>query len=270
MNDTTPSKSVIVPQILAKLTWQLWAIAVVIIALTRGLSIKVPAETIALLLICLGFFLGIVMLAMIPKYGAKGILKPALAGIALNGFLLSIAIPNFIHARNEAIRKNETLIQAPIPSSNWQEYKIAGLQFLSPIELSAINATSSEPKKNVETYIGQLLPPGLTVILHRRALSADNEYTLEGFTSEVVDLMKQKFPIGFQSGIRDGAVDGVPTKQISAQFQKQNVTLNDSILIIEKQPFIWEIQVLTPNETPNGVETAARIFNSIKLIPPDN
>ena len=63
MNDTTPLKSGVILPILAKMTWQLWAVAILIITLTRGLSIKVPAETFALFLICVGFLLGIVMLA---------------------------------------------------------------------------------------------------------------------------------------------------------------------------------------------------------------
>jgi hypothetical protein len=268
MNDTSESKSPLAPRLLAKMSWQLCAVAIGIITFTRGLSIKVPAESFALLLICGGFLLGVVMLATIPKYGAQGILKPALLGIALNGILLSIAIPNFINARNEAIRRNEALIKTPISSLNWQEYKIAGLQFLSPVGLETFNATAKESNKNIETYMGQLVPPGLTVILHRRTLSADDEYTLESFSSEVVDLMKQKWPDNFQSSIRDRVIDGVSSRQISAQFQKNIPIINDSVLIIKKQPFIWEIQVLVPKESPNGDETAEKIFNSIKLLPP--
>jgi hypothetical protein len=280
MNDIAQSKSPLTPRLLAKMSWQLWAVAIGIVIFTRGLSIKVPAEFFALLLICGGFLLGIVMLATIPKYGDQGILKPALLGIALTGILLSIAIPNFINARNEAIRKNEAFIKAPISSQNWQEYKIAGLQFLSPVGLAAFNPTAKEPNKNVETYMGQLVSPGLTVILHRRTLSANDEYTLESFSSEVVDLMKQKWPDNFQSSIRDTVIDGVSSKQISAQFQspakrisaqlqKGIPIINDSVLIIKIQPFIWEIQVLVPKESPNGDETVEKIFNSIKLLPPD-
>lgn len=78
---------------------------IVIIIFTRSLSFRVTAETIALLMICVGFLLGIVMLAGIPKFGKEGILKHALLGVALNGLMLAIAIPNFINARNAAIQK---------------------------------------------------------------------------------------------------------------------------------------------------------------------
>jgi hypothetical protein len=115
--------------------------------------------------------------------------------------------------------------------------------------------------------MGQLLSPGLTVVLHRRTLSVDDKYTLEDFTSEVLELMKQKFTDGFQSSIRDGVIDGIPSKQLKAQFQKKGITMRDSVLIIEKPPFIWEMQIIAPGEFPDGDATAEKIFNSIKLIP---
>ena len=278
MDDTSLQKAGTTPNLLAKLSWQLWAVAIGIIILTRGLSIKVPAETCALLLICIGFLLGIVMLATTSRYGAKNILKPALAGIALNGLMLSIAIPNFINARNEAIRKNEALIKAPIAVQNWQEQTIAGLQFLSPVRLALLNGTTNHADTNLVTYIGQLMPSGfITVVLHRKTLTADDEYSLESFTSEVVDLMRQKWPENFQSSIRDCVIDGNPAKQISAQFQssakgvsaqleQKSHTINDSVLIIKKQPYIWEMQVLVPKESPNGDAATEKVFDSVKLV----
>src|ERR1035437_386464 len=265
MNDTTPLKSGRIPPILAKMTWQLWAVAIGIIIFTRGLSIKVPAESFALLLICVGFLLGIVILATIPKFGAKDILKPAVIGIALNGILLSIAIPNFIHARNEAIRKNEALIKAPL---NWQEYKIAGLQFLSPVGLTNLNTSAEESPKKSETYMGQLWPSALTVMLHRRTLTAEDNYTLESFTSEVVDLMQQKLSQGFQCKSRERETDGIPSKQLSVQYQRLGKTVKDTVLIILKEPNIWEIQVLAPEGVPDIDAKSEKILNSIRLLPP--
>jgi hypothetical protein len=264
MNDTPQSNASTTPRLLAKLSWQLWAVAIGIIIFTRGLSIKVPAETCALLLICGGFLLGIVMLIAIPKYGAKDILKPTLAGIALNALMLSIAIPNFIHARSESIRKNEALIKAPL---NWQQYEVAGLQFLSPVGLTNVNGSAKEAPSKTKTYMGQLWPSALTLMLHRRTLSADDGYTLENFSSEVVDLMQQKLPEGFQSNIRDGVIDGIPSKQLSVQYQRLGKTVKDSVLIFEKQPFIWEVQVWAPESFPNLDETAGEILNSVKIIP---
>ncbi len=252
------------PFILAKLTWQLWAVAIGIITLTRGLSIKVPAETFALLLICVGFSLGIVMLATIPKYGAKDILKPALAGIALNGILLSIAIPNFIHARNEAIQKNEAQIKAPL---NWQEYKVAGLQFLSPVGLTNLNVSAEDSPKKSETYMGQLWPSAFTVVVHRRTLTAEDNYTLESFTSEVVDLMRQKLSQGFQCSSREGVTDGIPSKHLSVQYQRLGKTVNDTVLIILKESSIWEIQIWAPEGIPDIAAKTDKILNSIKLLP---
>jgi hypothetical protein len=205
------------------------------------------------------------MLATIPKYGAKDILKPALIGVALNGILLSIAIPNFIRARNEAIRKNETLIKAPL---NWQEYKVAGLQFLSPVGLTNMNASAEESPQKSETYMGQLWPSAFTVLLHRRTLTAEDNYTLESFTDEVVGLMQRKLPQGFQCSSHEGMTDGIPSKQLSVQYQRLGKTLKNRVLIILKQPYIWEIQVLAPEDVPDLDAKSEKILNSIKLLPP--
>jgi hypothetical protein len=52
-----------------------------------------------------------------------------------------------------------------------------------------LNASAEESPKKLETYMGQLWPSAFTVMLHRRILTAEDNYTLDSFTSEVVDLM---------------------------------------------------------------------------------
>ncbi len=258
------------PPILAKLSWQSWVAATVIIAFTRGLSINVPAETFALLLVCVGFLLGIVMLATIPKYGAKDILKSALLGVALNGIMLSIAIPNFINARNAAIQKGFLgLKDYKIADGLWKEYKVAGLQFVSPVGLDKRNVSTAVPSEKVEAYVGQLLPYAFTVSLNRREMSTDNDYTLESYAAEVVDMMQERYPQGFKYGSRDVLVDGIPAKELSVDFQSKAAALKDTVIIFFKKPFAWEVQVIAPKDFPALDTETAKIMNSIKLFPPD-
>ena len=258
------------PPILAKMTWQLWAVAIGIITFTRGLSIKVPAETFALLLICVGFLLGIVMLATIPKFGAKDILKPALLGVALNSILLGIAIPNFINARNAAIQKALTgLKDYKIADGSWKEYKIAGLQFISPVGLDKRNVSTAVPSEKVEAYMGQLLPYAFTVTLNRREMSTNNDYTLESYAAEAADLLREKFPQGFKSDSRDGLVDGIPAKELLVEFQSRGAAIKDTAVIFFKKPFAWEVQVIAPKDFPALDTETGKILDSIKLFPSD-
>jgi hypothetical protein len=141
------------------------------------------------------------------------------------------------------------------------------LQFSSPVGLTNVNVSAKEGPSKTETYMGQLWPSAFTLMLHRRTLSTDDGYTLESFTSEVIDLMQQRLPEGFQSSSRDGLIEGIPSKQLSVQYQRLGKTVKDSVLIFQKQPFIWEIQVLAPESFPNLDKTAEKILNSVKLIP---
>jgi hypothetical protein len=256
------------PAILAKTTWQLWAVAFGIIVLTQGLSIKVPAETFALLLICVGFLLGIVMLATIPKYGAKNILKPALLGVALNGLLLAVAIPNFINARNAAIAKNMAAMKEyKIADRLWKEYQIAGLQLMSPVGLEKRNLSTVVPSEKVEAYMGQLLPYAFTVALSRREMSTNNDYSLDVFAAEAADLLREKFPQGFKSDVRDGVVDGIPAKELSLEFHSRGAAMKDTAILFLKEPFAWEVQVIAPKDFPALDAETGKILNSIKLFP---
>lgn len=256
------------PPILAKMTWQLWAVAIGIITFTRGLSIKVPAETFALLLICVGFLLGIVMLNTIPKYGAKDIWKPALLGVALNGIMLSVAIPNFINARNGAIAKTVAAMKEyRIADGLWKEYKIAGLQLISPVGLDKRAVSTAVPSEKVEAYMGQLLPYAFTVTLNRREFSTNSEYTLESYAAEAADLLREKFPQGFKYDSRDGLVDGIPAKELSMEFQSRGAAIKDTAIIFFKKPFAWEVQVIAPKEFPALDTQTGKILNSIKLFP---
>ena len=265
MNETPPPIQVSTPTKLARLSWQSWAVALGFFLLTRGLAIRIAAENISLLLIVVGFLLGLVMLALVPKFGAPGILKNALLGVVLNGLMLGIAIPNFINARNAASQRNEASLAISVSTNHWQDYQLAGLQFSSPVPLKTFRAPNDAVNTNLETYMGQLLPTGLTVLLHRRHLTAGDNYTLESFTTDVTNLMMQKFPTGFAAHVSDRTIDGIPAKQVSARWQNQGHALNDEVLILRKAPYIWEIQIMTPGQVHNAEAATEKFFKSIKV-----
>jgi hypothetical protein len=269
MNQTTAAKPRDLPSKLAKLTWQLWLAAMAITILTRGLSIKLPAEILALLLICLGFLLGLVLLALIPKLGAKNILNSALAGVLLNGIMLAIAIPNFIQARAAAQQQVMAgLKDYKIADALWQSCRVAGLQLLSPVGLGKQEVMTADPSEKVEVYVGQLPPYAFTVALNRRELATNSADTLESYTAEAADLLREKFPQDFKSGSQDGLVDGLPAKKLSAEFQSRETPVRDEAIIFFKQPFAWEVQVIGPKDFPAFKAQAEKIFDSIKLLPP--
>ena len=59
-------------------------------------------DLLSLVFMCTGFSLGAISLLGIRKYGAKGILMPAMVGLILNGLLLFIFITNFLAAMAQA------------------------------------------------------------------------------------------------------------------------------------------------------------------------
>jgi acyl carrier protein len=71
-----------------------------------------------------GLVLGVIALSGIRKYGAKGILAPAVVGIGINGLLLFIFVTNFVAARAKAQRG-----QMPPPSTVVERVKaeVAGI-----------------------------------------------------------------------------------------------------------------------------------------------
>ncbi|MDB6124664.1 MAG: hypothetical protein JWQ71_3657 [Pedosphaera sp.] len=86
----------------AKASWVCAALVFCVTTFGKSIGPKVVIELIALLLMVIGFVLGIVALFGISRHGAKGILTPALTGILLNGLLIFIFATNFMAARAKA------------------------------------------------------------------------------------------------------------------------------------------------------------------------
>lgn len=264
--------------LLVNMSWLLWSAAMLNLTVTHMLSIWFPAEVLSLCLICVGFIWGIAALAAITKYGAEGILKPALAGIGLNGILLAIAIPNFIHGRNEALQlEAKSITQAQTvearniePKStadSWKEYNIAGVQLVSPVALNKKEIPAAEPSQPVELYMGQLLPSAFTVVLTRRELAANEDYALEDVAAEAADMVRQRFPQGFESSSSEAQVDGIPARRQNMQYITHSTPAQETTMIFVKQPFIWEVRVAGPKNLPGLDADTDRVLNSIKLVP---
>lgn len=82
----------------AKASWTSVVIICILGAFGRGVGAPVLIELLSLFLILVGLVFGLVALLGVRKHGAKGILVPAIIGIALNGLLLFIFITNFLAA----------------------------------------------------------------------------------------------------------------------------------------------------------------------------
>jgi hypothetical protein len=86
----------------AKASWVCPIVLMLLLGFGRNVASPLALDLIALLLIVVGFVLGIAAAIGIGKYGAKGILAPAICGILINGLLLSIFVTNFLAARARA------------------------------------------------------------------------------------------------------------------------------------------------------------------------
>src|SRR5829696_6364726 len=86
----------------AKGSWVCTIVAVVILQVGRRTGHVGMGELAGVLIIGVGLLLGVIALFGIPKYGVRGILGPALVGIAVNGLLILIFVTNFVAARAKA------------------------------------------------------------------------------------------------------------------------------------------------------------------------
>lgn len=278
MNDAPEAKATVFPYQLARISWIAGVIAIGLIVFTSHTRARIVGDMTSLLLVCVGFLLGIVTLASVPKYGAKHVLLPALSGITINGLLLAIAIPNFLHARKSALEGQE---------GNWKQYQLAGLEFLSPIELTKVDTAASlqraekfmqmtvqeksaaeENVKRSESYCGQLA--NVTVQLNRTLLLPNQNTPIDGVTARISQAMQQQFPQDFQSDSREVTADGIPATRMTLQFLVKGKAARAEYLIILKQPYMWQISTFGPADQSNYGEMTEKIFSSIKFLPNAN
>jgi hypothetical protein len=87
------------PHQAARGSWICPLLIIVVTTVGNRLGNRLLVEFGALALMCIGMLLAIIAFCGIPKYGLRGILGQAIAGVILNGLLLSIFVANFLAAR---------------------------------------------------------------------------------------------------------------------------------------------------------------------------
>ncbi len=236
---------------------------------------RLVGEIAALLLVCVGFLSGVVALATIPKYGSRNIFWPALVGIVINGLLLAIAIPNFLHARKLALEGRKP---------DWIHCQLAGLEFLSPMALTNDNnlaalrrgekylqlteeqkSNAEENMKRLESYHGQLADVSIGV--SRTTLLPDQNQSIDGIVTQIRQAMQQQFSRGFQSVNHDVMIGGSPAKRMTLQFEVGGRSAKVEYLFILKHPYFWQFQMFGPADRSSYDETVEKILASIKISP---
>jgi hypothetical protein len=86
----------------AKGSWASGVIAIVLLGAGRSAAPAI-VDLGALALIVTGIICVLLALLGIRKHGVRGILAPALLGLAINGFLAFIFVSNFLAARARAL-----------------------------------------------------------------------------------------------------------------------------------------------------------------------
>lgn len=85
------------PRQAAKSSWMLFILILLFLMLaSKIVQIKLIIDFLVLLIAIIAVILGIIALFGIPKCGSKKILFPALTGIIINGFLVTIWVTNFL------------------------------------------------------------------------------------------------------------------------------------------------------------------------------
>jgi Mn2+/Fe2+ NRAMP family transporter len=88
-----------------KLATATWLVIVLYIFASRFIRLAVGpilTDLLVFLLAIAGLIVVVVCLFLVPRYGRKGILIPALIGLLINTLVLCIWIPNFLSARERA------------------------------------------------------------------------------------------------------------------------------------------------------------------------
>lgn len=285
---------------LARVGWVAGVIAVVLISATARSSGRVTGELIVFLFIGVGTIASVVSLAMIAKFGARGLLWPALGGMAINGLLLAIAIPNLLQSRPRAIENKSSGNQVEaretaLPSvanienrddkqtTNWRRYRIGGLEIMSPFGLTKSDAVASfqrtqksmhlsseqsaaaeENAKRMEVYSGA--KAGFSVSFHGRTLLPAETILTESMASQITGALRQKFPQGFRSNSRVVTIAGQQATRITIQCQIEAKTARAEYFIILGQSNLWQIQIFGPADLAQYDKNVEMILKSAKFL----
>ena len=288
---------------LARVSWVAGIIAVGLVAATARSSARVTGELIAFAFICVGILAGIVSLVTIAKFGASGLLWPALAGIAINGLLLAIAIPNFLQAREHTIEQQKrTEMRSESPreqgnrpvaersnpddkqTTNWRPYQVADFEIMAPFELTKADAAASlkrvkrlmqltpeqisaaeENAKRMQAYDGNR--GDFAVSLNGRTLLPGENISAESMVSQITGALRKQFPDGFQANSRDVTVAGQQATRLTIQCRIQARSAKVENFIILGKSNLWQIQIFGPADLAQYDEIVEKILGSARFLP---
>ena len=179
----------------AKASWVCAVAIVILVMFGSRAAAQFIVERVALLLMVVGLFLGIIALFGIRKGGARDVLTPALAGIACNGLLLFIFASNFFAARATARASMTAAAQFP-PTVRASSDGNARGSYKSE-SISFDYAGAYELKKNKET--GQILLQHADsgVVVSCSAEPAGVVAALKNVASEMQQALRKQANTGF-------------------------------------------------------------------------
>jgi len=115
---TTPPQTNAFAHQAAKASWASAVIVFVLVAFGGRTVARVVIELVAFVVMLVGVALGVIALFGIRKHGTRGILAPALVGMAINGLLVFIFVTNFLAARARARRAATTAVSPVVAVSS--------------------------------------------------------------------------------------------------------------------------------------------------------
>jgi hypothetical protein len=190
-----PQQSTALANQAAKASWVCAVAIFILVTFGSRTAAQLIVERVALLLMAVGLLLGIIALFGIRKHGARGILVPALVGIATNGVLLFIFATNFFAARARA-RANMSAAAQFLPTVPASSHGNARGNYKSE-SLSFDYDGAYELKKNNET--GQILlqNPDSSVVVSCLAEPVEMVATLKSQASAMQQALRDQSNTGF-------------------------------------------------------------------------
>jgi hypothetical protein len=249
----------------AKASWVCSAIIFVLVMFGSRTDARLIVERVALLLMVVGLLLGIIALFGIRKHGARGILSPALAGIAANGLLLFIFATNFFAARAKALGNMNTganfLPVAPVSKhgSARGSYKSESLAF----DYDGAYVV----KKNNETGQVILQHPDSGVVIGSFAEPVDVVTTLKSQVSAMQQALRNQSNSGFaqtdveqiNGAIRSGSRMGLEyDKPALGRFHA------DVYILSDRTNYISVVHIYPDNKKTNAGKLFTKVLQSLK------
>jgi hypothetical protein len=169
--------------------------------------------------VVMGLLFGIVALVSTFKLGVRKILLPAVCGLLLNGFVLAIAVPNFVQTRSTPLNEQLTAEYDLQPFSSPFESSTHPYRFETPGQQWAMRSEASVRKgaKNAEVW---LVDPARDAHLMVLPFVVDPGYEVD---TEAMLLVTQKELE--RRGVRTQPTEAIQTRGVTGRrFDGEGVT----------------------------------------------